>query len=413
MIRRSLLTACVATSALLAPQVRLRHKVLTRASDDEAPEVEEDWRAFRARLVVGGIPVVTTDEEAEAPPPPEARQGLDEDNVELASSQSKRAGDMLREGTWAHEVGAPEVGGLLLRLPLETQLAVAKDSHWGLELRKFAKQEQTRAAMEDARRRGVPASEAPPEKKVPETESALYRTAGRFLRAQLQRIAQKGQVDGSGRLAIDPRSLGDADRQLLDMHQRHLGSWQEVVLVIKDDEKGAVGVVLNRPAATSGAPHLSRALVEALEADGGAEVTTDAFDGAFGEKIAAYVGKTAAGAEGAVMVVHGLNDVEGSRELAPNLGIYRGGAAAAAARVSDGAAEPLDFRFFIGRYEWGPGELAQDVRDGVYRPAACSRGVALKQCLGLPKPLWHEVMDMLGGASADVSALELARRSDD
>ena len=80
-------------------------------------------------------------------------KGLDEDNVKLATSQSKRQGDMLREGTWAHEVGAPEVGGLLLRLPLETQLAVAKDSHWGQELRRFAKQEVTRAAMDDARRR--------------------------------------------------------------------------------------------------------------------------------------------------------------------------------------------------------------------------------------------------------------------
>jgi len=133
-----------------------------------------------------------------------------------------------------------QVGGLLLRLPLETQLAVAKDSHWGQELRRFAKQEVTRAAMDDARRKGLPASEAPPPEPVVETEAALYRTAGRFLRAQLQRIAQKGQVDGSGRLAIDPRSLGDADRQLLDMHQRYLGSWQEVVLVIKDDADGAV-----------------------------------------------------------------------------------------------------------------------------------------------------------------------------
>ena len=263
--------------------------------------------------------------------------------------------------------------------PLETQLAVAKDSHWGQELRRFAKQEVTRAAMDDARRRGLPASEAPPPEAVPETEAALYRTAGRFLRAQLQRIAQKGQVDGSGRLAIDPRSLGDADRQLLDMHQRYLGSWQEVVLVIKDDADGAVGVVLNRPAATEGAPHLSRALVEALESDGGAKVTTDAFDGAFGKTIAAYVGKPAAregGSANKAMVVHGLDDVEGARELAPNLGIYRGGAAAAAERVQAGTAEPLDFRFFIGRYEWGPGELAKDVRDGVYRPAACSRGVA-------------------------------------
>ena len=185
--------------------------------------------------------------------------------------------------------------------------------------------------------------------------------------------------------------------------------------MIKDDADGAVGVVLNRPAAAEGAPHLSRALVEALESDGGAKVTTDAFDGAFGKTIAAYVGKPAAregGSANKAMVVHGLDDVEGARELAPNLGIYRGGAAAAAERVRAGTAEPLDFRFFIGRYEWGPGELARDVRDGVYRPAACSRGVALKQCLGLPKPLGTRSWTCSVAARRDVSALELARRSD-
>ena len=115
MARRSLLTLCLTTlsiDALLAPQLRLRHRVRRRASDDEAPEVEEDWRAFRARLVAGGIPTTTdADEPAPAAPPAEERQGLDEDNVKLATSQSKRQGDMLREGTWAHEVGAPEVGG--------------------------------------------------------------------------------------------------------------------------------------------------------------------------------------------------------------------------------------------------------------------------------------------------------------
>ena len=118
MARRSLLTLCLTTlriDALLAPPARLRHRVQCRASDDEAPEVEEDWRAFRARLVAGGIPTTTdaSDEEPAAAPaaPVEERQGLDEDNVKLATSQSKRQGDMLREGTWAHEVGAPEVGG--------------------------------------------------------------------------------------------------------------------------------------------------------------------------------------------------------------------------------------------------------------------------------------------------------------
>ena len=128
---RHLLTLCLTAlsiDALLAPPARLRHRIRCRASDDEAPEVEEDWRAFRARLVAGGIPTTTDADEPAAKPVEEERQGLDEDNVKLATSQSKRQGDMLREGTWAHEVGAPEVGGLLLRLPLETQLAVARDS---------------------------------------------------------------------------------------------------------------------------------------------------------------------------------------------------------------------------------------------------------------------------------------------
>ena len=151
--------------------------------------------------------------------------------------------------------------------------------------------------------------------------------------------------------------------------------------MVRNDENGALGVVLNRPAATEGAPQLSQALCAALEGDGADRVGVEAFNGAFGKTIAAYVGKPAArdGGDQPAMVIHGVSDLEGASELAPGLGIYRGGAAAAAESVAGGAAEPLDFRFFIGRYEWGPGELARDVRDGVYRPAACSRGVALKQ----------------------------------
>ena len=38
--------------------------------------------------------------------------------------------------------------------------------------------------------------------------------------------------------------------------------------------------------------------------------------------------------------------------------------------------------------------------------------VALKQCLGLPKPLWHEVLEMCGGESAELSSIELTKRDD-
>ncbi|KAJ1482350.1 hypothetical protein T484DRAFT_1804143, partial [Baffinella frigidus] len=43
---------------------------------------------------------------------------------------------------------------------------------------------------------------------------------------------------------------------------------------------------------------------------------------------------------------------------------------------------------------------------------ACARPLALKQCLGLPKPLWHEVMERCGGRSLELSKLELVRRDD-
>ena len=43
---------------------------------------------------------------------------------------------------------------------------------------------------------------------------------------------------------------------------------------------------------------------------------------------------------------------------------------------------------------------------------ACARPVALKQCLGLPKPLWHEVMELSGGELAEISRIELVKRTD-
>ena len=43
--------------------------------------------------------------------------------------------------------------------------------------------------------------------------------------------------------------------------------------------------------------------------------------------------------------------------------------------------------------------------DGAWRPGAGARPVALKQCLGLPKPLWHEVLELCGGECRELSRL--------
>ena len=38
--------------------------------------------------------------------------------------------------------------------------------------------------------------------------------------------------------------------------------------------------------------------------------------------------------------------------------------------------------------------------------------MALKQCLGLPKPLWHEVLELCGGEMGELSRIELLKRDD-
>ena len=458
-------------TATFAPSAAARVRLRGSGDDDEAPSVDDaDWRAFRAKLIAGGITTTTEETDAEEAvgsgdggggvgESGEAVQvtsglgaGLDPANEALARAQSPSLSDLLTEPSWAHPIGAPEVGSLLLRLPLEVQLCVAKDSYWGRKLRDFAAAERTRAAMAEGREKGLAASEMQAgdrggEDGAPDVdgdgatsswnEVLLYRVATRFLRRELQRIAQKGTVDGQGRLLLDPRTLGDADKALLDMHQKYLLTWQEVVLVTKHDAgDSSDGVVINRPAATESTRELSAALAAALEPETDDVSTCDAeaFQRAFGPRLAAYVGKpqpkaapaeTGGDGDGAsednakrgdrpkqtAMIIHGLPGLEGAHELSPGLGIFKGGSADAARRVADEQCDPYDFRFFIGKHTWAAGELERDIKDGLYRPAACSRGVALKQCLGLPKPLWHEVMDMLGGTSAEISALEMARRA--
>merc|ERR1712048_1076727 len=125
----------------------------------------------------------------------------------------------------------------------------------------------------------------------------------------------------------------------------------------------------------------------------------------FGDNMCMYVGGPEKLEEGATLV-HGHGSLEGSVEIAPGTGIYTGGERAAIEAVRDGIHSPLDFRWFVGRH------TALQPTDGAWQPAACSRALALKQCLGLPKPLWHEVMELIGGDYEMLSRLELIKRED-
>jgi len=175
-------------------------------------------------------------------------------------------------------------------------------------------------------------------------------------------------------------------------------------------------VVINRPLRAS----LNDVRVAALLLFGEDRARAEAeralllqFVAAFGQDGVLYLG----GGEGQRapgVMIHGIAGLEGAEEISPGTGIYRGGIRAAVARVLAEEASPLDFRFFVGRREWPlpDAPLATAIARGEYQAVACARPLALKQCLALPKPLWHEVMERCGGDALALSRLELVRRDD-
>ena len=83
-----------------------------------------------------------------------------------------------------------------------------------------------------------------------------------------------------------------------------------------------------------------------------------------------------------------------------------GGLQGALDLVQAGEAAPADFRFFLGCMAWGPGELEDELKQGLWHTAAVSRNLVLKQCVALPTPLWKEMMELMGG-----EFLEIARKN--
>jgi Uncharacterized ACR, COG1678 len=158
-------------------------------------------------------------------------------------------------------------------------------------------------------------------------------------------------------------------------------------------------VIINRPISTNLNKAFATVLVEGPNGRGKDSHSYEFVDEmvrAFGRQAAIYMGGPDLQEEPALLI-HGIRNLRGAREVAPGTGIYQGGLEEAVKGINDGIYQPLDFRFFIGRQVYNPqqnpkgrGNLLQKVRQGQYQPVACARSLALKQCLGLPKPLWHE-----------------------
>ena len=157
-------------------------------------------------------------------------------------------------------------------------------------------------------------------------------------------------------------------------------------------------VILNRPITKAINKPLAKLLLEGQSGSGADTYSYDFVDmvvQAFGAEAGVYLGGPDAQDEPA-MLIHGIPNLSGAKEMAPGTNIYQGGLSAAVVGILNGHYKPLDFRFFLGRQSYDPvenpkrGALVRKVDDGAYQPIACARSLALKQCLGLPKPLWHE-----------------------
>lgn len=302
----------------------------------------------------------------------------------------------------------------MTRLPIEAQLAhlMQNDemSEWGQKLSLRLEEEIKGVA-------GVTSTDdtaSPEEMKQQRRESWAANTAFMY---KLSKAVLRDGFDGlasKGKVSLD--RLKSHEKELLELYTKYQDSWQEVLLVLSHDAlapKPSRALVINRPIRVGMDVTFASIFLngqDAVQADLDSELLLK-FVMAFGREGAFYLGGPQRVGEPG-RVVHGIQELEGAEELAPGTGIYCGGLEDAVKGVLEGRYKPLDFRFFLGCREWEAGGLDQAVGAGEYRSVACARPIALKQCLGLPKPLWHEVMELCGGESKELSRLEILQRED-
>lgn len=398
--------------------------------DDEYLELEEDWRSFRSTLVNSGLSSETEgyiDEEGSGKSAETAdkQKGLERPksvskaNEELLKSQNPNLAKEYVDGVWSYPIPTAEAGGLVVRLPLEVEIYRNKDKlQIGKELDERLESNDSPnsdfssfvSGSEENDRNELDLSFSPSSAQL----ILWYKKTQKLIEDEIATIANLADESGQ----INPRELEPKAEKLLSMYLDNQMAWQEVCLVVKNDEssKKATTIVINRPMAFRLSENLGKLLLYgAYIGDRKIKISEQnewsKFLRAFEESCAVYVGGPDKMEDPAVLI-HGIADLPGASELSPGTGIYQGGLPAAVQGILHGKYKPLDFRFFVGCHEYEDGQLNAAVYTNKYQPIACARTLALKQCIQLPKPLWHEVMELSGGELRDMSRLELMKRGD-
>lgn len=420
------------------------------SGDDEYIDEDElgDWRSFRNSLLETGFSSSSSassndgyigDDQMETSQNREDDSTSDDSassnnetipksvskaNEELLLNQSEKLGQEYLNGVWAHMAPTIEEGGLVIRLPLEVEIYRSKEySDIGKELNRRLNQEEDEQGNASFLT-GVGADDD--SKKKPSLSLSLaaakmlfwYKKAQRLIEEELQGVTSLANENGE----IDPRKLNPHTAEFLTLYLDNQESWQEVGLVIEKDPSAGTAstLTLNRPMAFKLSENLARLVLygskKALSMQKRGRLGSETeqhvkFLTAFENSCAVYVGGPDNLEEPSIMI-HGFADLDGAREISPGTGTYVGGIPAAIDGVLSGKYAPLDFRFFVGSHQYKGGELDVAVNSNKYQPLACARALVLKQCIQLPKPLWHEILELCGGELKEISSLELMKRSD-
>jgi len=384
----------------------LRNALFNDDDDDDEDEFIdtdslEDWRTFRRNLTFEEITTTTTTttttkEEEKASTKTKPIKSVSTENEEILLQQNEKLAVEYLTGVWAHPIATPEVGGLIARMPLEGELFHNhKHSILGKRLHQLLDGE--------------------------DQVQTWYSRAKTLIEDEMKTIA--GSADDEGQ--IDATALDEVSSEMLSLFMDNQEYWQEVCLVVQHEKSISKSVVLNRPMSFKLTDNIARLVLHGTFSSSSSKNKESSnpdkelilrkklvrFMTAFASECAVYVGGPDDQNSPALMI-HGIQDLPGAVEISPGSKIYQGGIDAAVNGILEGEYSPLEFRFFLGCHMYKESALDVAVHLGKYQPIACARSLALKQCIALPKPLWHEVMELCGGELGYLSSLEMSSADD-
>jgi len=289
----------------------------------------------------------------------------------LLSSQNSVLAEEYLSGVWAHESSIIEVGGLVCRMPLEseiyknTNLHISERLHALLDSDDYSKEDcipPSISLSSSASTGGVASAtnskssgiiegsidstqikdedEEDDESNSSSSFSPLaakttywYRGAEKLLKSELVKIMSAANVNGK----IAPEELDEESLEILQLYISHQDAWQEVALVVEKDEKSGscTTITINRPMAFKLSESLGRlvlfgasfheqgAMINIKESDGVETQNIVKFLSVFENECAVYVGGPDDMDKPAKMI-HGINNLDGAVEIASGTGIYIG-----------------------------------------------------------------------------------------